>query len=123
MKINPGYGYNNYFSQGQYLDGWTYQGKTIGTPSITQSVNNRISMIYAGISGNYHGTNFILKSSYTKNLGVYGTPRLDKVLSNYLYLDHSLKNNSRLMIALNLDAGYLTQTNFGLNISYRKIIF
>jgi Capsule assembly protein Wzi len=85
---------NNYFNHSQFRDGWSYQGRIIGTPFITNRFdtqkqfqssdfhngfetanNNRVSAFLVGVEG-YFGEQiqFLSKFSYSKNLGTYGFP-------------------------------------------------
>ena len=84
-------GRDNYFNHGQYTEGWSYKGRTIGTPFIapradfTQTVNdftgggyfpnNRLVAWYVGASGGF-ANRFILtaRASYSRNFGTYDQP-------------------------------------------------
>jgi len=74
---------NNYFNHQQFRDGWTYQGRVIGTPFITNLIDNgfesisnsRVKVFHAGIEG-YFGKDihFLGKLSHSQNYGTYVTP-------------------------------------------------
>ena len=85
---------NNYFNHQQFRDGWTYQGRVIGTPFVTNRFdskekfqgsdfhngfenanNNRVQVYHVGVQG-YLGKDiaFLSKISFSKNYGTYGFP-------------------------------------------------
>lgn len=82
-------GRDNYFNHPQF-EGWVYMGNTIGTPFITPkgqtgsnlpdpgvykyADNNRVKLVHLGVAGNFYRSSFMLKVSYSKNLGTYDTP-------------------------------------------------
>jgi len=78
----------NYFNHGQYFNGWSYQGKSLGTPFITVRsdareglpshprdyfINNRLFAIHCGGEGSIRNLGFILKASWSRNYGTYRT--------------------------------------------------
>lgn len=80
-------GDDNYFNHGQYQQGWSYLGRTIGTPFVMPYSevsagaggggffpNNRIKMGYVGAMGPV-GTrlNWTLRLAYSRNYGTYTT--------------------------------------------------
>lgn len=81
-------GRDNYFNHTQYREGWSYLGRTIGTPFIgpqrelQPSVqgaqffpNNRVKMIYAGAEGQLgHAIDWTLRLSFSQNYGTYNDP-------------------------------------------------
>lgn len=84
-------GRDNYFNHGQYRQGWSYQGRTIGTPFIaprttfTQSVNanegggyfpnNRLVMWYAGVEILVKQTvRLTARVAWSRNFGGYDQP-------------------------------------------------
>ncbi len=73
-------GFDNYFNNNVYRSGWTYEGNIIGLPfMITNNekirednvaiMSNSLSMHHMGIAGNFKSINWVLKTSYVKNLG------------------------------------------------------
>lgn len=93
----------NYFLNGQYPDGWSYQGRTIGTPFITQTSaskaalpsipfhgytaanelitgnyginNNRVWALYTGLRGHAGSRwGYQLKGSFSRNYGTFTAP-------------------------------------------------
>ncbi|AUD05070.1 capsule assembly Wzi family protein [Spirosoma pollinicola] len=83
-------GRDDYFNNSQYVDGWTYFGRTIGTPFLTPQqevssalpprygiANNRVSLFHLGISALIaNKVDIIAKLSYSKNAGTYPIPYL-----------------------------------------------
>jgi hypothetical protein len=81
-------GRDNYFNHGQYQEGWSYLGRTIGTPFIgpqrelrplVQSgqffPNNRVKMMYVGADGQLGGAiDWTLRLSFSQNYGTYNDP-------------------------------------------------
>lgn len=76
-------GCDNYFNNGEYKSGWTYNGRTIGLPlfvpaakdadGITRGVaNNRIVAWNAGVAGKmFRKIPYTVKITYSKNFGKY----------------------------------------------------
>lgn len=76
-------GCDNYFNNGEYKSGWTYNGRTIGLPlfvpaakdtdGITRGVvNNRIVAWNAGMAGKmFRKIPYTVKITYSKNFGKY----------------------------------------------------
>ena len=76
-------GNDNYFNNGEYQSGWTYYGRTIGTPFITPCppaadgitygvYNNRVVAHYLGIQGFAAGKiPYRVRLSYSRNYGMY----------------------------------------------------
>jgi Capsule assembly protein Wzi len=84
-------GRDNYFNHSQYIEGWSYRNRTIGTPFIAPRTefsttvnnyigggffpNNRLVAWYAGAGGAFRrGPSFILRASYSRNFGTYNQP-------------------------------------------------
>ncbi|PRY30406.1 capsule assembly protein Wzi [Spirosoma oryzae] len=81
-------GDDNYFNHGQYREGWSYLGNTIGTPFIGPQrelqpsaqgaqffPNNRLKMLYLGASGQFgRAIDWTLRLSFSQNYGTYSSP-------------------------------------------------
>ncbi|MFC5413016.1 capsule assembly Wzi family protein [Larkinella bovis] len=79
-------GRDNYFNHSQYLDGWIYNGRTIGSPFMTPGTdirarlpngaiaNNRVSLLHFGMSGRLGRVEWLGKLSLSDNIGTYGEP-------------------------------------------------
>ena len=92
INIGPLRGRDNYFNHGQYRDGWSYFGRTIGTPFIPPdtdlapglprrgnnehyATNNRVWVVHVGMAGRAFGRfTWEAKGSYSMNYGSYGNP-------------------------------------------------
>ncbi|UFH52277.1 capsule assembly Wzi family protein [Spirosoma sp. KNUC1025] len=82
-------GGDNYYNHSQYTEGWSYFGRTIGTPFIAPGQdyadssavkngqffpNNRVNMGYVGIQASYRNATFMLRTSFSKNYGTFREP-------------------------------------------------
>lgn len=82
-------GADNYFNHTQYAEGWSYQGRTVGTPFIVPGKdmdqsklenqrffpNNRLNMWYIGTQARFgRSLRLTFKGSYSRN---FGTPGAD----------------------------------------------
>lgn len=138
-------GKDNYFNHQQYRDGWAYRQHTIGTPFIapalgpdltypygTFTVNNRITVVHLGVSGNLpvRGTllegplTYQTKLSYSRNLGTYDEPYVPvrNQFSGYFSLVAPLNvlGGMQLTGSVAADAGGLYRNGVGAYVSIRK---
>ncbi|GAB3945779.1 capsule assembly Wzi family protein [Spirosoma harenae] len=85
-------GADNYFNHSQYIQGWSYRGRTMGTPFIIPRSdfkptindayigggffpNNRVVMWYLGAMGGFRqGPTLSARASYSRNFGSYKQP-------------------------------------------------
>ncbi|HEY0110219.1 MAG TPA: capsule assembly Wzi family protein, partial [Fibrella sp.] len=84
-------GYEDYFNNGRYIDGWVYKGQTIGTPFIMPLqyttglpqnlvknphyiVNNRVNAITLGVKSRYRQFDLLTRLSFSENMGSYDIP-------------------------------------------------
>ena len=84
-------GYEDYFNNGRYIDGWVYNHQTIGTPFIMPLeyttgvpqdlaknphyiVNNRVNALILGVKSRYGPVDLLTRLSVSNNLGNYTTP-------------------------------------------------
>ncbi|WP_080055632.1 capsule assembly Wzi family protein [Spirosoma aerolatum] len=90
--IIPGSRYqggDNYYNHSQYWQGWSYWGRTIGTPFIAPGQdfdkaynlkngqffpNNRLNMWHVGLRATYRKTSFTVRTSYSQNYGTFNEP-------------------------------------------------
>lgn len=129
-------GNDNYFNNGEYRSGWTYYGRTVGTPFITPRMpdadgitlgvyNNRVIAHYIGIQGYlFRKIPYKFRLSYSLNYGTYGQP-LEGTLHQYSFgLETGVLRNSRLPFHLDLgiygDYGKLYPKNFGVTVTVRR---
>ncbi|MEZ4905658.1 MAG: capsule assembly Wzi family protein [Spirosomataceae bacterium] len=86
------FGRDNYINHYVYKQGWSYQGQGIGTPFIASQEaikkvyprsdkqftnNNRVKALHVAAMGNYGDWNWLLKTSYSLNFGIYDVPFSD----------------------------------------------
>ena len=135
-------GADNYFNNSQYIQGWSYRGRTIGTPFIMPRTdfkpsvnneyigngifpNNRVVMWYVGAIGAFRkGPTLTARLSYSRNFGSYKepfSPVLDQ-FSSYLAAQWRFRNwpGTVLSTSLALDKGQLLPDAFGSSISLKK---
>lgn len=84
-------GYEDYFNNGRYLDGWTYANQTIGTPFIMPLqyttgipqklannphyiLNNRVNALTLSVKSRYKRVDLVTRLSFSNNMGNYDTP-------------------------------------------------
>ncbi|QJW88142.1 hypothetical protein HNV11_01480 [Spirosoma taeanense] len=84
-------GGDNYFNHSQYIQGWSYRGRTLGTPFIAPRAdlapavetyagggffpNNRVVAWYAGTEGRFRqGHMLTARFSYSRNFGTFNQP-------------------------------------------------
>lgn len=87
--------FDNYFNNGVYRSGWTYEGRVLGVPFITKEgasriTNNRIMVHHFGMEGlAFQQFPFKIINSYRKNYGTNGAglyPETRNILSSLLEL-------------------------------------
>ena len=127
-------GDDNYFNNSEYRSGWTYYGRTIGTPFLTPYrpnsegitlgvYNNRVIAHYFGIQGYaVKRIPYTVRLSYSLNYGTYAAP-LDHTLHQFSFgAEVGVLNrpNAPLHIRIGVygDYGKLYKCNTGLTISF-----
>ena len=130
-------GRDNYFNHGQFRDGWTYRGRTIGTPFIAPQSdlrgdlpqytfynNNRVRVFHAGLSGQVSdGLSFMVKASYSKNAGTYQEPFATLVEQHSAIATVSMRltrKGLRLNGSAAIDRGELYTSNTGFSLGVSK---
>lgn len=135
-------GRDNYFNHQQYRDGWSYEGRTLGTPFIAPTgelanaatnpvgggftSNNRVRVFHLGLDGNFGlSSRFEGRVSYSRNAGTYDVPFTPErtQFSSYLRCttDLDFMAGTELSGALAWDRGGLLDNAFGLHLRLRKI--
>ncbi|WP_018617654.1 capsule assembly Wzi family protein [Spirosoma luteum] len=131
-------GRDDYFNNAQYLDGWTYFGRTVGTPFLTPQqevnpslpphygiANNRVSAFHVGLSALVcNKVDIMSRLSLSRNAGTYAVPYL-RVPSQFsglitASLPISLLGGTVLTGSLAVDSGGLLPNSVGGYISLRK---
>ncbi|QMW01828.1 capsule assembly Wzi family protein [Spirosoma foliorum] len=131
-------GRDDYFNHSQFIDGWTYFGRTIGTPFLTPQqevnpslpprygiANNRVSVYHMGLSALvFNKVDMTARLSFSKNAGTYAVP--------YLTIPSQFSGLLTAAIPLNVfggtvlngsiavDAGDLLPNSVGAYIGLRK---
>lgn len=136
---------DNYFSHGQYIDGWVYKQRIIGTPFITRYLdtrteltdeslqiryrfminNNAVKVIYLALLGEFNSRiKLESKFSYSQNFEIYSNPFIHEVNQFSGIVRASLPltwlKDTELQTAFSLDQGGLYYNSFGGMISLRK---
>ncbi len=129
-------GCDNNFNNGEYRSGWTYYGRSIGTPFITTSApnaegitlgtfNNRVIAHYLGIKGYFiKKVPYKLRLSYSLNYGTYGTS-LEGTPEQFSFgLEAGILRKPKAPFHIDLgiygDCGKLFDNTFGLSLSFSR---
>ncbi|WP_338873201.1 capsule assembly Wzi family protein [Spirosoma sp. SC4-14] len=132
-------GRDNYFNHSQFVDGWTYFGRTIGTPFLMPKAevnselstyssaiaNNRVSVFHVGISALlFDKIDLTSRLSYSINAGTYDVPfiNLPRQFSGLFTLGVPVNMLGGAVVtgSLAVDAGQLLPKSVGGYISLRK---
>ncbi len=135
-------GADNYFNHSQYREGWSYRGRTLGTPFIMPRPeldpavgnayggngfypNNRVVAWYLGAIGAFRrGPTLTGRVSYSRNFGSYKQPypQVFHQLSTGLSAQWSIHKWPRTILttSLALDRGELIPNSFGSYVSLKK---
>ena len=134
-------GRDNYFNHSQYIQGWSYRGRTMGTPFIAPRAgftgvvngfigggyfpNNRVRAGHIGIGARFRrGPALTLRASFSRNFGTYNQPYPEPFgqFSGLLSAQWSLGKSSRTVLTTSvaLDRGALYPDSFGSFVSLKK---
>ena len=131
-------GQDNYFNHSQFRDGWTYFGRTIGSPFLTPTaearptlpssigiVNNRVSAVNIGGSAMISGKiQVVTRLSFSRNLGTYPMPYPDAPTQFSGLLTAAVPvrafGGTTLTSSLGLDLGGLLPNSVGMYVGLRK---
>lgn len=134
-------GRDDYFNHSQYLDGWAYDGRGIGTPFIAPQTelrpefpqtykvftNNRVAMFHAGISGVLgNRVEWQSRISYSKNYGTYNRAfetRPTQFSAQFMVsapINLPVLGQMSINSTLAVDRGELLPTSSGVYIGLRK---
>ena len=125
-------GFDNYFNNTVYPDGWTYDGNIIGLPlfivdqaPIDANANiiisgNRVRAHHFGVSGSFMKFNWHLKSTLSKQLGTFSRPFSTELNTwfNYFSLGYNTEQYGVFTLAGGVDSNNMTDTIFGGMLSY-----
>ena len=131
-------GRNDYFNNSQYLDGWTYFGRTIGTPFLMPQqevlstlparygiANNRVSAFYCGLNALVlTKIELTARLSLSRNAGTYPEPYINIPTQFSGLISASLPVNllggTTVNGSLALDTGGLLPNSVGVYIGLKK---
>ena len=131
-------GRDNYFNHSQFLDGWTYFGRSIGNPFLTPATevrpslppntgigNNRVSAFHVGLSALLvDKVTLTTRLSFSRNAGTYPTPypEIPSQFSGLITASVPLDLFGGLVLngSLALDKGELLPNSVGGYLSLRK---
>ncbi|WP_128548362.1 capsule assembly Wzi family protein [Larkinella soli] len=136
-------GIDDYFNNFQYIDGWTYYRRALGTPFLTPRqeidpslrnvpggpkltfVNNRVQLLHVGLAGSIaSGIEWQTRLSYSRNLGLFRNPFKRKVgeFSGIVELKRPIGwlGGAEVRTAFAVDQGGLLPNSVGGWISLRK---
>ena len=99
-------GNDSYYKNSIYRQGWTYFGRTIGSPLMSPS-NSRVWAYHAGVRGDIYGFKYRAVCTYADNYGTYNAPA---VSHNTAVL---LEVKKRVPQAWNLEFGVALAGDFG----------
>ena len=125
-------GFDNYFSNNLYRSGWTYEGNIIGLPFIMTDkdivinditspiVSNRVRLHHIGVSGSFNKIEWMLKTTFSKNLGTYNKPFNPTLENWYNYVSFSYTTNlyGTFILIGGVDISNLNDTIVGGGLSY-----
>jgi hypothetical protein len=134
-------GGDNYFNHSQYRQGWTYQGRTIGTPFLVPFTelsasaaslggpffpDNRVTAGYIGVESTCrNGPSLTLRTSYSRHYGTFTKPYPTALyqFSALLMAQWALTKSKKTVLttSLAIDRGELFENTLGGFISVRKI--
>jgi hypothetical protein len=133
------FGIDNYYNHYVYLQGWSYNGYTLGTPLLPPqdllkddlprrdslfTTNNRIQGFHLGVEGQAFSTFFQTRLTFTQNFGTYRRPihPLRNQLSIYLKVERPFEaiKNSFLTLELASDLGKLYPNSGGIRLGWYK---
>lgn len=140
FDFNTGvYGQDNYFNHYVYDQGWSYKGRTLGTPLIAPqtafreelmssgtlfTTNNKLMAYHIGADLSWRKLNFSLKGTYSLNFGTYRNP-LSPALHQTSFIVRaesplSAKLHDYIFLNLAADIGKLYPNNMAIMLGWRK---
>jgi len=133
------FGRDNYFNHYVYTQGWSYRGRALGTPLLSNqslfreniprsdsafTTNNRLWAIHLGLVGQMNGIKIITKGTYSQNFGTYNRSLLPSKGQFSFFLKGEKKlsrhRNDYISVQLAADAGGLYPFTMGVGVSWRK---
>jgi hypothetical protein len=143
FDFNTGiFGNDNYFNHYVYKQGWSYRGRSLGTPLLSAqpllrddlpkdpsafTTNNRIVALHAGLDVSWNNYKALFKGTFSRNSGTYNIP-FANVLSQTSFLIRLEKpvqilNGSVVYSSLASDIGKLYPSNTAISVGWAKYGF
>ncbi|MEA5461290.1 capsule assembly Wzi family protein [Arcicella sp. LKC2W] len=130
-------GGDNYFNNGVYRDGWSYNQTSIGTAFINNTSiiitnapnlffnNNRVEAFYLGIFGTINSSiNSEIRISNSRNAGTYPYPlvKVKNQFSGLMSLNYSpsFLENSMVKLSVSMDNGEFYNDNYCFHLGLKK---
>jgi hypothetical protein len=131
---------NFYFNHAQYLDGWSYEGKTVGSPFLIPTPeirdeksydtrnyfnnNNNIKAGYMGLITSVSGVIMEMRISLSKNFG--SSANILEESANQLSFAHKMavpipKLGGIINLNVGIEQGDLIRDNYGIILSFKKV--
>ena len=128
-------GADNYFNNGVYRSGWSYENRIIGMPffiydpnKLNESgmlpfVSNRMQLHHLGFTGWWHKLQWMVKTSYALHTGTYTVPfaSTKQQWYNYLSVEYSTPKYGKIKAMLGLDLEKQNATQFGAGVTYHYL--
>lgn len=128
-------GPDNYFNNGIYRSGWSYEKLIIGLPFFiydpsleidieTQPiVSNRIQLHHLGLTGWWGKLQWMLKSSYVVHSGTYNIPfaQARRLWYNFLSVAYSSTSYGKIEVMLGLDVEKQSTSLWGTGLTYQYL--
>jgi hypothetical protein len=127
-------GNDNYFNNGIYPNGWSFHGRTIGTPLISSPLynsdgnihfkNNRVTAHHIGLKGEALNYSYRILYTKTKNYGTYTTPQNLKNSSFLFEVSTTIFSKKQItgFAAIGIDRGQLFGNSWGVLLGINKNI-
>ena len=114
-------GYDGYYGNSIYRQGWSYYGRIIGTPLLSLT-NNRVMAHHIGIKGDIYGFRYRALVTYADNYGIYPTPLRSKNTALLLEVKKIVPQawNLEFGVALGGDFGTQYGNQFGAMVTICK---
>ena len=136
----PPTGNDNYFNNGIYKNGWSYQDRTLGNALISSPfyfrdeagnyfLNNRVKACHFGLSGQLERLDFKYEILYTysHNFGTYSYPFASDYKSQSVvmgfHFDNIFHTRNCLSFSAAMDYGEMYGRNAGLQVRFSRRLF
>lgn len=123
--LKPGRGFDNYFNNSTYASGWTYFGRTVGTPLIIPFQDGRgiesnaVKAFHFGAKGKLDKLTGRFLMSYVLNRGTRFEPIFEESFFMQAAFQYAIHPNWRLQLQLAGDLNFDTDSQFGGVLSLR----